>query len=484
MARQDYSWIGTLEPRRVLEFFSDISAIPRETGNLEQISSAVESWIRGMGLKVVRDRFCNVKAFKPASPGYESAPAVMLTAHLDMVCVKVPGSEHDFKKDPIRIIVQNGDTIKADGTTLGADDAIGAAMILAVLESKVLRHPALEAVFTADEETDMSGALNMDYGDLKSTLILNLDSPALGIAGAGQLDVRMKLRWLPVPVKAGYIPCEIEIYGLQGGHSGDEATKERGNAVALLNRVLMAFEKRMDLQLLQIQGGSGMSTAFASHATAKVAIASDAVDEAAEIVRKLQDEFKTELQLRDPGVRVAFRRTEGAECMAADRHASHRLIQLLAALPDGVFSMNLAYPGLMESCVNIGVVEMGKNDFVVVATIRSIIESKKYYLFDRIMLICEALGVESSVDYDLPQWDMKLSSETLALAKSVYSDCPLLVEQGTNECGVFCDRMPEASVISVLFGISGAHSVNECISARECELYYKRLVELLEKLKK
>jgi dipeptidase D len=139
MAKQDYSWIGSLEPRRVLEFFSDISAIPRETGNLEQISSAVESWIHGMGLKVVRDRFCNVKAFKPASPGYEDAPDVMLTAHLDMVCVKVPGSGHDFKKDPIHIKVQNGDTIRADGTTLGADDAIGAAMILAVLESETLR---------------------------------------------------------------------------------------------------------------------------------------------------------------------------------------------------------------------------------------------------------------------------------------------------------------------------------------------------------
>jgi len=483
MAKQDYSWIGSLEPRRVLEFFSDISAIPRETGNLEQISSAVESWIHGMGLKVVRDRFCNVKAFKPASPGYEDAPAVMLTAHLDMVCVKVPGSGHDFKKDPIHIKVQNGDTIKADGTTLGADDAIGAAMILAVLESKTLRHPALEAVFTADEETDMSGALNMDYSDLKSKLILNLDSPALGVAGAGQLDVRMKLRWSAVPVKAGYVPCEIEISGLQGGHSGDEATKERGNAVMLLNRVLMEFEKRFDCQLLGIQGGSGMSTAFASHAAAKVAIASGSVDEAEEIVRKLQDEFKAELQLRDPGVCVTFRRAEDADYTAADRQDSHRLIQLLAALPDGVFSMNLAYPGLMESCVNIGVVEMEKSEFVVVATIRSIIKSKKYYLYDRIQLICETLGVESSVDYDLPQWDMKLSDEMLALAQSVYSGCPLLIEQGTNECGVFCDRMPEASVISVLFGISGAHSTNENISAKECELYYKRLVELLEKRK-
>ena len=184
------NWYKGLEPQKVYEYFDKLSMIPRETGNMEHVSDAVVSWIADLGLKVSKDEYCNVKAFKPASAGYEECDAVMFTAHLDMVCAKVDGSTHDFAKDPIDIIVEDGGKITADGTTLGADDGMGVAMILAILADDDLPHPPLEVLFTTDEETDMNGALKADYSDFRSTLIINLDGDPIGIAGAGELDTR------------------------------------------------------------------------------------------------------------------------------------------------------------------------------------------------------------------------------------------------------------------------------------------------------
>jgi len=219
-------WYDGLAPQSVFRFFDEIDQIPRGTGNMQAISNAVVGWLRAMGVRAEKDAFCNVKAFKAASPGYESAPSVMLTAHLDMVCAKTDWSKHGFLRDPIEVmLLPDGDTITANGTTLGADDGMGAAMILALFADDRLPHPALEAAFTADEESDMNGAIGMDYSDFCSKLIINLDGEPIGIAGAGEMDTAEELPYRRVKVPADYAFRKVTLGGLAGGHSGADAAK-------------------------------------------------------------------------------------------------------------------------------------------------------------------------------------------------------------------------------------------------------------------
>ncbi len=472
-------WCKNLEPNEVLKWFDALSCIPRGSGNLEKVSDAVCSWLQEMGLRATKDKWCNVKAFKEASPGCENRPTLLLTAHLDMVCAKTDASTHDFLRDPIPVYVEaDGDTITADGTTLGADDGMGAAMILAMLADKSLVHGPIEAIFTADEETDMSGALNLDYSDLRADLVINFDGDPIGVAGAGELDTRAKIAFETEEAPKGTEFYTLTVSGLQGGHSGMEATKERGNAVMLLARALGELEKTEGFRLADIRGGNDSSTAFAYYASAVITAEETALRD---VVSRLQEVFSEEMKGRDEGVTLRAEKCGAKERVikAAD---TKRLLDFLLLVPDGVQSRNMTMPALMESSVNTGVVWTQEDKFVALSTVRSGVECRKYALYARMERLAALVGAELSVDNDLPEWPRRLSPEMEALCREIFPESAIVIEEATNECGIFAAHLPKASVVSLQCPYKGAHSTGECISLRDIGTYYARIREFIQRV--
>lgn len=475
-------WCKGLEPKEVFKYFDALSCIPRGSGNLEAVSDAAVEWLREMGLRAEKDKWCNVKAFKPASPGCEDRPTLLFTTHLDMVCAKTDTSTHDFLRDPIPVyLADDGDTITADGTTLGADDGMGAAFVFAILADDTLPHGPLEAVFTADEETDMSGALNLDYSDLKADVVVNLDGDPIGVAGAGELDTIARIGYETEPTgERGFY--KITVSGLQGGHSGMEAMKERGNAATLLARTLAAIEKETDFRLASFTSGNDSSTAFAYFAAAEIALAPGSDDVLASVISRMQAVFSAELVLRDEGVTLRAEKCAAAEKVirAAD---TKRLLDFLLLVPDGVCSRNMASPALMESSVNSGVVRTLDDAFTVLSTVRSGLKERKYALYERMERLAALCGAELSIDNDLPEWPRRLTPELEALCHECFPTSPIVIEEATNECGIFCAHLPNASVVSLQCPYKGAHSTNESISLKDVGVYYARMREFVEKLK-
>lgn len=477
-----YEVVAGLEPKAVLERFCDISSVPRPSGNQQGISDFLVNYMNGLGLQCRQDAHRNVIACKPASPGYEKAPSVMLQAHMDIISEKNPGVAHDFNKDPIKLI-RDGDTIRADGTTLGADDGLGLAFILAVLADKELRHPAIEAVFTADEETDMGGAFGLDYTLLASKLVINLDSNAVHVSGSGELEVEMFLPKITEALEPDTRCFELGISGLRGGHSGKNAMNERGNAVVLLNRVLLELQKEMPVRLISFQGGAGMSSAFAREAGAVIAVDAAMVEEARNVVARQRESYALEFAKRDPGIQLRMVAASGSFQSALSRETAQRLMRLLTILPDGVFSINRDFPKAMESATNTGVVATRDSDIFVTTLIRSSSNAKKYYLYDKIRTICDVLGIRHAVGRDLPHWENSVTDELAEKLKTVYPDRPFETGQGTNECGIFSRNMPGATILGLGAPFYDAHSPNEHFFVSEMRLSWERLLDFLALLK-
>ncbi|MGM0396442.1 MAG: beta-Ala-His dipeptidase [Bacillota bacterium] len=481
----NYDVIEGLEEKTFWKHFADISTIPRGSGvpsNQKGISNYVFSFIRKLGLEVYQDKHLNVVARKPAAEGCEDAPPVMLQAHLDMVCEKELYTNHDFKRDPIRLI-REGDTIMADGTTLGADDGIGVAFIMSILEDKDLKHPEIEAVFTTDEETDMGGAFNLDYSKIRSKLILNLDAEAIGVCGSGELELEMSHPIKREPVRERSSVCRIKIGGLKGGHSGINSMDERGNAIIILARLLLGLQNKVDYRIADIAGGAGMSSAIARNSTCGIAYPSNAEEN---VKRILQEEFATiskELERRDPGVKMDLAFEVEVYESVIDKESQDKLLDLLTILPDGLFSLNREFPGTMESATNIGVIETEEDRVFVTMLIRSFLPGKKYFLLRKAVRLCDLLGIDHSIGRDLPHWEYNVSEKLMKILNDVYPDTEFHASQATLEAGIFNMNIPGSTVISLGSPYYEAHSPNEYLSIAETEDYWEMLISFLERLK-
>jgi len=328
----------------------------------------------------------------------------------------------------------------------------------------------------------MGGALNMDYSDLKSTLIISLDGDPVGIAGHGELDIAERFRYATVTPVANSEFFRITVSGLQGGHSGLEARQERGNAVLLLNRFFAALRKETEFRIARVKGGNESSTAFAYHAEAVIEVPEGGGPVLEEVLDRMQAVYSDELRHRDEGITISAEPCErhGSVVSLAD---TAKLIAFLTVIPDGIMSMSFDYPGLMESSINTGVLFMEDGAFVIRTTIRSAGRSRKEWLYDRVCTLGKEMGIDVGIENDLPQWDMKVSDEVLEICKRIYPDCGFIVEEATGECGIFMDHMPEASAITLQCPYSGAHSTEEQISASQVKIYYDRLKAFLAELR-
>lgn len=471
-----------LQPAAVFNCFHDLSMIPRVPGKQRKVSDFIMDYAKSLNLPREQDAALNVIVRKPGAPGYEDASPVVIQAHLDMVCEKDPGVEHDFETEPLRLRVVDG-RIMATGTTLGADNGIGVAYMMAILADTTAKHPPLECIFTTDEETDMGGAFGLDFSKIRSRTILNLDAPAVGVCGSGELEVEMRFPRAGDPVVTGSRLYTIRLSGMMGGHTGQNAMAERGNAIVYLNRVLLALGKVMPFQLIEMRGGAGMSSAFARNAECVVAVPEDQSGRLESLVAEQSAIFKSELAKRDPEMVIALTPCDAAAKEALSAKTAATLMNLVCILPDGVFSLNRDFPGAMESCSNVGVVETRENEIFVTILIRSTVTGKKYYLYDKVTRLCDALGIAHAIGRDLPHWEYAVSPELEALLKRIYPGEEFCLSQGTLECGIFCANLAGATVIALGCPYYNAHSPSEYFLISETKVYWDKLLEFLAELK-
>ena len=363
------------QPENVWRLFSTICTIPHRSHLHGPMCRFLLDYARGHGLTAYVDAAHNVVVHKEASLGRENAPPLVLQAHYDMVCMAEEGVRFDFDKQALNLR-RNGDKVYAEGTTLGGDDGIDVAIILDILGDSHAVHPSLEAVFTADEEDGMDGAFGLDCERLRGRLWINLDASPVKVSCFGSLSMSLRLRKTTEEIAKGSLILRLGIDGLQGGHSGNLATSERGNAIVLLNRALCKLRCQVPFQLVSIDGGV-YGGAFPRTAEAVVAMDPDEHAKALEVIGQLQRDFQVEFAVRDPHVHVFLTPFDGKPVTAFSKDTLDRLLKLLLILPDGVFTHDHEYPDTAETSSNLGRIETFEKEILVLESIRSLIGAKK-----------------------------------------------------------------------------------------------------------
>ncbi len=475
--------INEFNPKRLWHYFSEISKIPRESGNEAAVSAYLYNTALSLGLKAVQEPCGNVIIYKPATAGYEQADAVILQGHMDMVCVKEEMSQHDFTKDPIELIV-DGDLLTANGTTLGADNGIAVAMAMAILEDNSLQHPALEVLITVSEETGMDGAMAVDPANLSATRFINIDSEEEGYllasnAGGADVDVELPINWQNNHYQNAY---KVTIKQLKGGHSGLEIDKKRANANKLIGRLLRAIT--LDVAPFAIAGGQKMNAIAQS---AAIYLATDAsVDQMLTALESVERVFKSEYAVSDPDIVIAYEKTERPVQIFKSETATS-LANLLLLLPQGVVAMAQGIDGLVETSNNIGIITQDENKIKVRNSLRSSVATRKDFLFQQIEVLANLVGGRATRHGDYPEWSYKLESPLRDAMLAVYrqqfgKDMIVDAIHAGLECGLFAKKMPQLDLVSIGPNMWDVHSPKERVSISSTERVYDYLVNVLAAL--
>ncbi|MBS1190183.1 MAG: aminoacyl-histidine dipeptidase [Rhodocyclaceae bacterium] len=472
-----------LAPAPVWAHFATLCRIPRPSKGEAPLREHLRRWAAGRGLAATVDGAGNLIIRKPATPGRENAPGVILQAHLDMVCQKNAGTAHDFARDPIRPLLRDG-WLVAEDTTLGADNGIGAALILALLEDAETPHGPIEALFTVDEEAGMGGARGLAPGVLAGRLMLNLDTEDWGefyLGCAGGLDVNVARPGAAEPLPAGFAPWRIDLRGLRGGHSGVDIHLERGNAIKLLVRLLRGLESRFSVRLCALEGGSARN-ALPREAFATIALPAAHGDALAGLLAEWQTRLRQELAGVDEGLTLACR-PDSAERVMAPREQAVWLNSLHAA-PHGVRRWSRQVPGVVETSNNLGMVALapagGSCNFMV----RSLTDSGATALADEIesLFALSGTAVEKSGHY--PGWAPNPASPLLALCRSVYErnfggEAEVKVIHAGLECGIIGAKYPGLDIVSFGPTIRGAHAPGEAVDIASVGRAWRLLTAIL-----
>ncbi|WNL38472.1 aminoacyl-histidine dipeptidase [Halomonas sp. PAMB 3232] len=480
--------LDALEPTLVWRHFRTLCNTPRPSGREAALVATLETWAEALGLAHDRDDFGNLRIKKPASPGCESAPGVILQGHLDMVAQANADTPHDFDNDPIRTYVDSG-WLHADGTTLGADNGLGVAAILAVLEDDTLTHGPLEALFTLEEETSMGGALNLSENWLDGSLLLNLDSEERGeayIGCAGGADVMVDARLPGKALAERETVIELALTGLKGGHSGIDIHKPLGNANRLLVRALRALDM-LDARLIDYKGGT-LRNAIPREAFATLALPIDELDTAFDKIARLEEVLKAELGSGDPNVSLKARRVEAVvEAEPLTHDASTMLISALYAAPCGVERMSADVEGVVETSNNLGVLNLEQGRLHLCALVRSLHDSAAEALADRFSALFGLMGARVKVENGYPGWAPNPQSALLAIFKARHqavlgSEPAVKVIHAGLECGILGAKYPDLDMISFGPLIRGAHSPDERVELASVTEFWTMLRALIEAL--
>ncbi|MDA8020592.1 MAG: aminoacyl-histidine dipeptidase [Thermoanaerobaculia bacterium] len=480
-----------LEPRHVWTHFASMSEVPRESKKEERIIAWAHEIAKRLGFESLEDETGNVIVVVPATEGSEDAPTIVLQAHLDMVCEKNAGTDHDFDVDPIRLVVEDGDDgpmVRAEGTTLGADNGIGVCLALAAAQDPDVRHPAMELLFTVDEETGMTGAIGLDASKITGRTLLNLDTEEDGILTvgcAGGCDSELTWTFDAEPVAGPGPTWRIEVRGLRGGHSGGDIHESRGAATKILARTLAAASAQSELRLVHLEAGSKRN-AIPREGHAIVVGHGDALRDAA---AKLQGLGRVESQEPELEVQVSEASIEEATALTAGD--TSRLLDALLALPHGVLTMHREIEGLTESSNNLGILATettaSKKIVQAVCLSRSSIESRLDETISRIAAVARLSGARHETDSRYPGWAPDLDSPVLEVCRRVHEDLfgrTALVEatHGGLECGLLGARIPGLDMVSLGPRIEGAHSPDERTWESSVVYSWKYLVGILDEL--
>lgn len=470
-----------LKPEKVFYYFEEISKIPRCSGKEKQISDYLYNFAKSRDLEVIQDEHLNIIIKKPASKGYENAPTVMLQGHMDMVCEKNEGLEHDFDKDPIKLRIEDG-YIYATDTTLGADNGIAVAYALSVLDSE-LQHPALEVLITTDEEKGMTGANNIDGSLFKSKYLLNLDSEEEGVftsGCAGGSEINFK-----IPVKrqnSKDSAFKISVKGLSGGHSGTDIHKEKGNANKILGRIL--YDLIDDVELASIEGGS-KTNAIPRESNAIITI--NNFDKVNEKIDKWNEILKNEYAFTDPSITVTLTDLN-KEVFPLVKEIYRKTAALINLIPVGVLSRSTAIE-LVISSNNLGVITTDEKYITLFNHPRSSVVTLLTKNFIPAMKqLAYQIGVEYEIGSYYPGWEYAKESEIRDICIEVYRDMfnkePVVgaIHAGL-ECGLLMDKIPGLDAISMGPDAYDAHSPNEHVSIKSVGNIYNLLCEILKKIK-
>lgn len=474
------------EPKRVFYYFEELCKIPHGSGNTKQISDYLVSFAKEHGLEYVQDEMNNVVIYKPATEGYEDAPAVILQGHMDMVCEKRPDVDHDFTKDPLNISVKDG-YVTANGTTLGGDDGIAVAYGLALLESKDLAHPALEVLITVDEEIGLLGAEGFDCSVLKGKRLINLDSEAEGslwISCAGGLS---GISTIPVQrVEAEGQKAAVKITGLMGGHSGAEIDKKRANANVLMGRFLYSLQQETAYEIISLAGGQ-KDNAITREADAELLV--EDINSVKACAEKLQKGFREEYAGTDEGITVEITDLGVASAKVLPPTSREKVLFFLMEVPFGIQKMSGSIDGLVETSTNIGIVKLGEDEFLGSSSVRSSVEAAGAALSDKICYLTEFLGGEYTVQGAYPAWeyrkDSPLRDQMVEVYEEMYGEKPNVVAIHAGlECGLFYKKIEGLDCVSLGPNMKDIHTSEEVLDIASTERVWKYLVKVLESLKK
>jgi dipeptidase D len=476
-----------LQPSVLWKHFEAISAIPRSSKNEAAVARYVTEVATRYGCIINRDKAGNLLIRCPATPGLESSPSICLQGHLDMVCEKNSGTLHDFMKDPIRLR-QQGNLVKAEETTLGADNGIAVAAMLALLEDGSLPHGPLEMLLTVDEETGLTGARLLDSSLIQSRMLLNLDSEEEGAIYIGCSGGRDTIgHWKPLWENLGdkHHSATLTIRGLKGGHSGLDIDRQRGNAIKILGRLLLPLHER-GVRIAGLQGGS-KSNAIPREAQAAMYIPEKRVNELQELVRTLGQIILGELSHVDPDLQVELQVGAVKKGKVLKRVQVRRILQVINALPHGVIKMSPDISGLVQTSTNVGVISSGRKLISLATSQRSAVSSELDAIANSVASLLDLGGADLEQNPGYPGWKPNLESRLLELAghtyERLYGKRPEIraIHAGL-ECGIIGEKIGDIDMISFGPTIENAHSPDECLHIDTVDRFWNYLRELLRVL--
>ena len=477
--------VRCLEPREVWGYFYDLTQTPRKSGSMDKVRALLTEFGQSLGLETLVDGAGNVLIRKPAAPGMEGRKGVILQAHMDMVAQKLPDVDHDFENDPIETQVV-GSVVTAKGTTLGADDGIGMALIMALLASNDLKTGPIEGLFTVDEETTMSGAVGIPSDLLQGDIFINIDWETEGsfdIGSAGGLHVTADMVFATDAVPAGMAGYQVDLTGLAGGHSGVDIDKGRGNAAILMSRFIQESAGLFGVRLSRLESGSAVN-AIPDRATAVVAVPGDQAAAFTEYAGTYEAMLINELGDNDPGVQFAVQPID-VPAAVMNIVSQDDIIDAIVSEPNGVLKMSDDIPGLVQTSSNLGILEISGNHFSAMNMPRSSVDAELDEVSGRLQQIYLDLGAQSELTDRFPVWQPNPDSPILQSMTGVYEKlfgtAPVVewVHAGL-ECGAILDKYPNLDAISIGPTLRYVHTPDEEVEIDTVEKVYELLIETLK----
>ena len=483
--------IEKLYPEKVFHYFAEISKIPRASKKEKEISDWLVKFAKERKLKVIQDEHYNVIIKKKATEGYEDFSPLILQGHMDMVWEKNKDTEFDFSTQGIELVI-DGDFLKANGTTLGADNGIAVAYALAILDSDDIKHPALEVVITTDEEDGMSGVVNLDFDEFDGKTLINLDTEEYGevyVSSAGGTRTEAKFIFETKKIGNGYTPISIEVKGLSGGHSGAEIHKNLGNSIKILSEILYHLSKRYEMSLIHIDGG-GKVNAIPREAVAEIAVKlnGDSIDELKKLAGLAFENILKDFKVSDKSPILAIEKIEEKN-LGISLGDTLNIINFLHEVPNGVLEMSKYIEGLVETSINIGFISTEIVDGNVKIRIKSLARSMANNPLNK--LVEEVTDLTRKHDANIkiaasnPSWEYKEDSKIRELIaksfKEITGNEPVIkaIHAGL-ECGVFTQNIKGADVVSIGPNIYGAHTPEERMDIKSVGETWEWLLKILE----